>query len=192
MSTTLRSTLLPLAAVALAACSVQAVPVAADNEEPVTSTTAQPPEQDGRCHVADLQAVTDNPYKAGGMGHAGVVVTLTNTSDRTCTIEGYGGFGLLDAQDQPMEANVSRGPTYFTDDPGRSPVTLAPGGSAYAALGWGIMGPDGDGTCDKVRPTLIVTPPDEEEYLTTELAAPVCAGAPVALSGTAYSATRPS
>lgn len=198
-----RGALLPLAAAALAACSAQAEPRAADRgTEPTTAPigqqpasqpqTGQQPAQIERCHVADLQAATNNPYKAGGMGNAGVVVTLTNTSGRTCTVQGYGGFGLLDEQDQTIATNVNRGPTYFADDPGRQAVTLAPGGSAYAALGWGIMGPDGDGNCDKVRPTLIVTPPDEEDYLTTALASPVCAGTPVAISGTAYAATRPS
>lgn len=195
-SSRVRRAFLPVVAVGLAACSAQAESRTADSgTAPTTGSTGQAtrqPEQDGRCRVADLSAATDNPYKAGGMGNAGVIVTLTNTGGRTCTIEGYGGFGLLDEQNQPMATTVDRGPTYFAEDPGRRPVTLAPGGSAYAALGWGIMGPEGDGDCDKVSPTLIVTPPDEEKYLTTALASPVCAGTPVAISGTAYAATRPS
>lgn len=85
--------------------------------------------------MADLKAETYNPFKAAG-GHAGVVVTLTNVSENVCTIEGYSGFGVLDEQGQPVPIEVERGGSWFGDDPGRSLVTLNPGGSAYALLAW--------------------------------------------------------
>lgn len=127
------------------------------------------------------------------MFNAGVVVKLTNSGDRTCTVEGYGGYGLLDERGRPIPTEVGRGPTYFADDPGPSVVTLKPGESAYSSVAWTIQGPAGDGACDKMSPTLQVTPPDERDYLTTPLAGSVCRGMPSqGIHGTAYAARRPS
>jgi hypothetical protein len=54
------------------------------------------------------------------------------------------------------------------------------------------MGPQGDGICDKIKPTLQVTPPDEEDFLTTPLAAHVCrTQGSTSMSGSAYSSQPP-
>lgn len=219
MSTTLRSplaygTLLSFAVLILSACSASTEPSAGSSKAPPSSAPPQSsaPEPSPapvtelanapaspaknavpRCHVADLRASNYDPYTGKGtMGKDGVIVKLTNSSDHTCTIEGYGGYGLLDAQGHPIPTKIIRGPTWLAPDPGRHPITLRKGESAYSALDWGIMGPDGDGTCDKFSPTLQITPPDERDFLTAPLAGVVCRGDAVEnIHGTAYAAQPP-
>ena len=43
-----------------------------------------------------------------------------------------------------MSVLVFRGGTFMTDDPGLEPLTLRPGGSARALLGWNAMAAAGD------------------------------------------------
>lgn len=221
MSTTLRSplaygTLVSFAVLILSACSASTEPSAGSSKAPPSSAPAQSsapePAQSSapvtesanapafpaknavpRCHVADLRAGNYDPYTGKGtMGKDGVIVKLTNTSDHTCAIEGYGGYGLLDEQGRTIPTEVGRGPSWFAPDPGRHLITLTKGESAYSALSWGIMGPDGDGTCDKFSPTLQVTPPDERDFLTAPLAGVVCRGDAVDnIHGTAYAAQPP-
>ena len=62
-------------------------------------------------------------------------------------------------------------------DPGRSEVTLPPGGTASARMTWSAMPGTGDaatGPCQPVAATLLVTPPDERQSLRVPFDQSVC------------------
>jgi uncharacterized protein DUF4232 len=85
--------------------------------------------------LADVEVLPD-PSRAA------TTLVMTNTSDETCTVDGYGTFQLTDEHDQPL-------PTTFqhrTGDPAHL-VTLAPGTTAVKYFEWSIQtGPDAQ-TC---------------------------------------------
>jgi hypothetical protein len=104
------------------------------------------------------------------MGHANSIVVLTNTSSRTCTVQGYAGFQLLGANGAALPTNVVRGSTFFQPDPGPRPISLPPGQSAWADLATTNVAASGENPaqCEPPAARLEVTPPDE----TTQLVAP--------------------
>jgi hypothetical protein len=103
-------------------------------------------------------------------------VVLRNTSDRTCTITGYGGVGLVDGSGAALPTHQNR------VAPAPRTVTLKPGGSATSLLHWGAIPGVGDassGNCQPIPAALQVIPPDE----TTPLSIPWTQG-PVCEAGT--------
>ena len=125
------------------------------------------------CTVADLK-VTDVGDGAGdtASGHAELALWFTNLGSRSCLMQGYPGVevsgpgGALNAQ------RAGQSP---------SPVTVPPGGTASALLGWEFFPQDGSATvttsdCPGYHATrLLVTAPDQTT--STVLAAPA-AGTP--------------
>lgn len=101
---------------------------------------------------------------------------LTNTSSRTCTIDGYAGFQLLGANGADLPTNVVRGSTFFRADPGPHPITLAPGQSAWADLARTDVptGSENVMQCEPPIARLEVTPPDETTQLVAPLAGVAC------------------
>jgi hypothetical protein len=105
-----------------------------------TSSASHPaavvPVGERRCLARSLSA-----RETGGgsvMNQPWSIVTLTNTSDRACTLDGY---------PQVDAAWTARGryPVYVLDtgiyeviDPGPAPFSLAPGGHAWFAAGTGM------------------------------------------------------
>ena len=67
----------------------------------------------------------------GAAGHVEYVITMTNTSDRTCTVEGYPGVSIVAGDDgtqvgAPADRDRDHGPA--------EPVTVRPGGTATASV----------------------------------------------------------
>ena len=120
-----------------------------------------------------------------GAGNVGAVLTLTNRSQQTCTVQGHPGLGLQNAHRQNQHINVAWGSTYFAQDPGAHPVTLHPGQSAYAAMAWNQR----NGNRSITPAYLLVTPPDQTGHLTVPFTpGPIDAGT---LQVTALAATPP-
>lgn len=134
--------------------------------------TAHPqPAGPARCHTGDLSARLG--FIEGAAGNRYSALVLTNRSGHTCTVYGYGGLQLLDANRQPVPTRQARDPQV---PPQR--VLLRPGMSAHADLHWGAV-PSGDesvtGPCEPEPAYLLVTPPDETRSLRIGWAAgPVC------------------
>jgi hypothetical protein len=99
---------------------------------------------------------------------------LTNRSQRTSTIYGYGGLQLLDARGRMVPTRQVRDRTTRPTQ-----VTLRPGMSAHANLHWYAIAAGGDsqtGTCQPEPAFLLVTPPDETQSIRVPWnAGPVCA-----------------
>ncbi|MBB5956458.1 hypothetical protein FHS29_003044 [Saccharothrix tamanrassetensis] len=132
-----------------------------------------------RCTAAGLTGKVE-PTEAGAGNRYGRFV-VTNTGPAECTINGYSGFQLLDANGQPVPTNLVR-----TQDPGPSPITLAPGASAAAKLHWSVV-PAGDEPVDQpCRPdaaNAAAIPPDETRPMSLAWGlGPVCAGGKIEIS----------
>jgi hypothetical protein len=100
------------------------------------------------------------------LGSAGTTLTLTNTSGHGCTMLGYVGLLRLNHSRQPMATTLQRRRSMIYRDPGPHPVTLAPGATASAGIGWGDnpAGNETERSCRRSR-YLEVTPPDETSHL---------------------------
>ena len=137
-----------------------------------------------QCGTAGLSVALGRSDAA--MSHAARVVVLTNTSGRTCAMEGYGGYGLYVQGSSTLVQNVTRGAGYFGNDPGPTRLLLKPGGHAYAMIGWTT--PTAGTSCvQAVR--LAVTPPNQTVSLKVAFSAGVCSNGH--LNSTAWSARSP-
>jgi hypothetical protein len=125
-----------------------------------------------RCHTSELTGSLRSGDAAAGNRYATLV--LTDTGGQTCTVEGFGGLGLVDASGRALPTKQVR-----TGGSGAL-VTLRPGASVSAPLHWGAVPGTGDaqtGDCQPVPATLRVIPPDETDALTVAWAGgPVCSG----------------
>lgn len=123
----------------------------------------------GATHLAPGLRVHDS---SAGSRQAWLV--LTNTSDTTCTLYGYGGMQLYDDEGGKV-------PTRMVRDRRESPRTLSarPGAKVRSALRWSTVSHEGDrsdGPCQPEAATARVTPPDETRNKGMQWSyGPVCA-----------------
>ena len=97
-----------------------------------------------------------------GLGNRGLILTLTNTGIRSCSLNGYPGLGLENSAHHVLPSHTTWGSTYFDHDPGRSLIVLSPGETASADVAYAV----GDGTSsDSVATYLDVTPPNAYLHL---------------------------
>ncbi|NUT96610.1 MAG: DUF4232 domain-containing protein [Saccharothrix sp.] len=178
------------AALALAACgspqqaadqqSLSLAPTSTSSANPVpptSPTTAAPAST--RCTAATLSGKVE-PTDAGAGNRYGKFV-VTNTGQALCTLNGYSGFQLQDANGQPVPTDLQR-----TQNPGPSPVPLAPGASAAANLHWNVV-PAGDEPVDRpCQPEAsgaAAIPPDETQPMSVAWGlGPVCGGGKIEIS----------
>ncbi len=137
---------------------------------PATSTQTATPAPTARPEPSPAAGVTCRTRQlllaAGQMisnlGNAGVQLSFENRSPVSCTLIGYPTLHLLDAQQKPLQAQITRS-TYDYLYSTRPPqmISLHPGQQAYFAVTWANMG------CGKIPPAsyaspvsfLLVTPP---------------------------------
>jgi hypothetical protein len=121
-----------------------------------------------RCHTSELAASLQESDAAAGNRYA--TLRLTNRSQRTCTVFGYGGL-------QPLDAAKKQLPITLTRDTGKPPtlVRLAPGASVGRTIHWGVV-PSGSQPCPTPAYASII-PPDETDPLVIAWSlGPVCGG----------------
>ncbi|ONI78651.1 hypothetical protein ALI144C_27965 [Actinosynnema sp. ALI-1.44] len=133
-----------------------------------TSTSPERPDsvvrstQVARCTPGVLKGEIQGGDAAAGNRYAKLVVT--NTSSKACTLYGYGGLQLTDANGAATPTKLTRKP-----DPAPALVTLEPGQKAHKNLHWGAV-PDGSepttGPCEPESKGAKVIPPDETEPFT--------------------------
>jgi Protein of unknown function (DUF4232) len=101
-----------------------------------------------------------------GLGNRGLILTLTNSGNSSCSLDGYPGLGLENGTHHVLPSQVHRGSTYFDQDPGRHVIVLSPGETASADLAY----PSGTGgSSDSVATYLEVTPPGAFRHLTVPI-----------------------
>lgn len=76
-----------------------------------------------------------------GLGNRVEFLTITNNSATACQVNGYPTVQLEDTTGHALTTNEVDGSNYFVVDPGAHPVTVAPGQSATASIGWRITSP---------------------------------------------------
>jgi hypothetical protein len=122
-----------------------------------------------------------------GNGAAGTIYTtvnLTNSSSATCTLQGYPGMQLLNAQGGSLPTNVVRGQMQFpTAAANQAPavVTLAPQQTATFALAYEDV-PVGNETSCPTSAKAEITPPNDTAYVIVTLAIGPCGGGTVHVS----------
>ena len=139
---------------------------------PAATTATSPPglsttsaSQSSRCHTSELTA-SIQPV-TGHLDASGLALTLTNQSSRTCTVYGYVGLQLVDANRRFLPTSVERLSSMLFRDHGPTSISLDPGTSAQAGIGYGgdpAVGQNGSPPCPPAK-YLEVTPPDEKDYL---------------------------
>ena len=140
---------------------------------PATSTTPTPTAPGtARCTAGTLSGMV-KPQDAGA-GNRYATLVVTNKSKSACTLYGYGGLQLVDAQGNPTPTNLVR-----TGDPSPSLVILQSSETAQKKLHWTVV-PTGDepvtGPCEPPSAGAKVIPPDETEPFSVTFAfGSVCA-----------------
>lgn len=135
---------------------------AAPSSAPSSSPAAAPPTSTGmvvasdRCRTAQLK-VDGGRVQAAGSART-LVLGLTNVSSTRCTITGFGGLALLDADGTKLPTRFERSPAQPRT------VELAPQGFTTRTINWRVVpARDTDPTTDCVSGyALLVTPPDEQ------------------------------
>lgn len=121
-----------------------------------------------RCEPPDLSASLHGLQIAPGY-RGGVILTLTNIGQWSCSLDGYPGLGLQDRAHRAVPSHTLWGPTWFDPDPGRQPIVLSPGETASASLAWTSGALLGDAV---FAAYLVVTPPDDVGHLVIPLSRP--------------------
>lgn len=125
------------------------------------------------CQTAQLSASAAGSN--AGAGNVGLQVRFTNASGQTCTLGGYPGALLLDANRAPMTTHVTQSTHgYLYSNVNPRIVTLAPGGSAYFVIEWTHNSPTG-GACPFAS-YVEVTPPANINGLVVASQIDACGG----------------
>jgi Protein of unknown function (DUF4232) len=112
-----------------------------------------------------------------GLGNFAVLYGLQNTSQQTCTLDGYPGIRLLDTNQQPMTFIVNQQTSaYLYNMESPQLITLAPGQSGYFVVEWSA----GPASCAGAA-YVMVTPPGDQTSLQIADMLEVCTG-PVIVS----------
>ncbi len=102
----------------------------------------------------------------GAAGHIGQMAQFTNTSNATCTLFGFPGALMLDAQHNPMTTHALwQTNAYMFTNQVKQNVSLAPGASGYFAVTWSDV-TIGSQTGCPTSAYLSVTPPNDFSVLT--------------------------
>jgi len=124
-----------------------------------------------RCHTAGLRVRFLGGQ--GTPGHTFATLGLTNGSGAPCSLLGYVGLQLVDAQGQPLPTRAIRGDGMLAPEPGPSSVVIPSGGSAFFDLVWTDMPTGAETSCPRAT-YLAVTPPDEYGPLILEFQGAPC------------------
>ncbi|HEY7975951.1 MAG TPA: DUF4232 domain-containing protein [Ktedonobacterales bacterium] len=102
----------------------------------------------------------------GAAGHIGQMGQFTNQSSATCSLYGFPGAQMLDAQHNPMPTHALwQTSAYMYTNQMKQLVQLAPGASAYFAVTWSDV-TVGSATSCPASAYLSVTPPNDFSVLT--------------------------
>lgn len=100
------------------------------------------PAQENWCTGEQVSLSVGEPE--GATGHRGMGVTLTNTDSKSCVLASYPDVVFNNAEGWAIDVMGVRGGSFMTEDPGVSEISLAPGDSAQAFIGWNAMASAGD------------------------------------------------
>jgi hypothetical protein len=124
-----------------------------------------------RCTTGNLSASLHGRETAKG-GWVGYILTLTNEGADSCSVYGYPGLGLENAQHHTVSSHVAWGNTVFDATQGRKLIVLSPGETASASFAYRT------GTSkDSVNASYLeITPPNDVAHAVVKLSAPIYHG----------------
>lgn len=134
--------------------------------------TTGPPPAPAKCTAVDLTA-SPRDNGAGAMNNSAVIIQLTNHSATTCTLRGFPGLALLDANGNTY-TNAARRCGYIPCPTTPITVTLAPGATAHFKTSFGNVRPPQLQPCRQSSSALI-TPPDTYDQIPVPLHIAPCA-----------------
>jgi hypothetical protein len=152
----------PTVATATATTSATAVATqAAPSATPQAGATAT-----GVANCQPSQLTLTIHFGGGAAGHIGQMGQFTNSSNTTCSLYGFPGAQMLDAQHTPMTTHALwQTSAYMYSNQMKQQVQLAPGASAYFAVTWSDV-TVGSGDACPTSSYLSVTPPNDFSVLT--------------------------
>lgn len=148
--------------VASASPSAAPAPTTPPPTQAPSPTTPSVPAGTAGCTVSQLTLRVHD--KTAATSHYGVIFTFHNASATTCTLYGFPGLQLLDAQGRPLPTSVNWGSDYVVHPQQPTLVALRPGDEASFTLG--ATSPDPYGLTCPTSSQLLVTPPNETRSLT--------------------------
>lgn len=94
------------------------------------------------CRSEQVRITLGEPDAA--TGHRGMPLRLLNTGGTPCVLNAYPDVAFNDTAGWAMDILAVHGGSFMTTDRGAGPVTVAPGATAEAFLGWNAMAGAGD------------------------------------------------
>ena len=134
------------------------------------------PSKPGRCRTSALYAQPFALAGGGAAGSQGGAFGLTNRGTVTCTLLGYPGMQLLDANGQPLPTTVIRGHYEVVDTVPEQTATLAPGAQARFYYMYSDTLGGGNPTACPTASTVEITPPGAYNHLTVATSIAACEG----------------
>jgi hypothetical protein len=126
----------------------------------------------GECKVADLTLSLKGHGVAGGTGYSALI--FTNKGTRTCTMQGFPGVSYVAGDDGHQVGAAA----YRTGDKGPV-ITLRPGDSAFAQVGFSSIGAYDAAACNPTEVRgLRIYPPHEYDSMYLPHPATGCANIP--------------
>lgn len=104
------------------------MPVPTLTSAPPMAPAPSPPPAPGTCTAAQLSGSVQDQLGGGAAGSVHRTLRLTNTSEQTCTVEGYPGVSFVDAAGAQIGAPAAR------EDSAVVPLSVDPGSSVSAVL----------------------------------------------------------
>ncbi|MDT0158362.1 DUF4232 domain-containing protein [Microbacterium sp. ARD32] len=142
--------------------------------EPVpTEAPRADPIPDDACTTANSTLMA--PAPDGATGHRGQEIQLVNAADTPCTLEGYLDVAYGDQNGHLLDVTVEHGSSFMAQDGGAVPITLQPGESAFAEIGWDANSMHGQ----LVASTLWVATRPGDDRLTWDMRLDIVPGATV-------------
>jgi hypothetical protein len=159
---------LGLVLVGLASCSSAATVTLSPS--PTASPTAL-----AVTHCQTTQLTLGLQSQQSGASNFANIYQLENSSQHTCTLEGYPGVQLLTASQQPLTiATNQQTSAYLYTNQQPQMVTLAPAAVAYFIVEWNAA-VNGSGTCPGAA-YVVITPPGNQATLRLASMVDVCTG----------------
>lgn len=136
------------------------------------SPTTSTPATATHCQAGGLSGSVEGAQ--GAAGTIEVTVQVRNTGTASCTLEGYPGVLLVDANGAELHTSVIRGGTYGFTALTPASVTIAPQSPAFLNIGYSDV-PSGHAPCEAAA-SLWITPPEDVDHVVVTVQSTVCGG----------------
>ena len=143
--------------------------------QPVSPPLQLPPTPVAVTECTSTQLSARTVSEEGAAGTILDTLQLVNTSNVTCTVQGYPTVLMFDSFGTLLSTNDVPGGGILARPPGSSPIVLAPGAASPFGLAWSDVPVGSETTCPAAA-MLGITPPDGITALSVALMIAPCGG----------------